>query len=584
MFNVRAAKFTVLPLLIGVAVSGVVRADASQDNQALKEQMRVMMQQMQALQKQVDRLSNGSPQAQMGPPSDAAPTVAAAAVDKEPLLHEILKGFYGNLDVSVDETSKGIKQLPPAYPYSPVNPANPNSPSVISGGPKASPVGQVGYQVQEGTNKALLGYRGAHDIAGSGVEFLYQIETQPSITSAPGLNTSYTQQSNDIKAGIGFGDTFIGIGAGKDAYDWGRFKFGTTYAPYKRSTDRMNPFSGELGDYAVLMGNTGGDNRVEFGSRLEHSMWYESPKLLHDMFSFDVLFSPGQNRTYDNVIQASGSSDCTGGNSPGSGNLPLNCDDGSFGTAWSADIKFEVGGLYATAAYELHKAVNRNSDGIGANAPQYAYAMGLGNGVSPLLDWNDYNNYVAEYGQNYINANGFTPEYTSDIGTERAFKTGVQYVFDFGLSVSTIYEYLWRDIPADLEWLNERQRNGWWFALSQTIGRADNVSLGYGHAGATVGDPSGQHNYNPNSLNDSARLYSFAWKHRFDKHFSAYFDAAKTVNYGNAHYDLGAGGRGLTTDCHDGTNTTVIDYSSAGNTTWGGCKPVGMSLGMDYKF
>jgi hypothetical protein len=346
----------------------------------------------------------------------------------------------------------------------------------------------------------------------------------------------------------------------------------------------MNPFSGELGDYAALMGNTGGDNRVEFGSRLEHSMWYESPKLLHGLFSFDVLFSPGQNRTYDNVIQANGSSDCTGGNSPGSGNLPLNCDDGSFGTAWSADVKLEVGGLYATAAYESHKAVNRNSDGIGANSSQYAYLMGLGNGVSPQLDWNDYNNYVAEYGQAYINANGFTPEYTNDIGTERAFKTGVQYVFDFGLSVSTIYEWMWRDIPADLEWLNERQRNGWWFALSQDIGRADNVSLGYGHAGATVGDPSGQHNYDPQSTNNSARLYSFAWKHRFDRHFSAYFDAAQTVNYGNAHYDLGAGGRGLTTDCHDGTNTTVNDYSSAGNTTWGGCKPVGMSLGMDYKF
>ena len=51
-----------------------------------------------------------------------------------------------------------------------------------------------------------------------------------------------------------------------------------------------------------------------------------------------------------------------------------------------------------------------------------------------------------------------------------------------------------------------------------------------------------------------------AWKHHFDKHFYAYFDWADTVNHGNAHYDLGAGGRGLTTDCHDGTNTVVNDY------------------------
>jgi len=32
------------------------------------------------------------------------------------------------------------------------------------------------------------------------------------------------------------------------------------------------------------MGNTGGDNRVEFGTRLDHSVWYESP-VLANMFS-----------------------------------------------------------------------------------------------------------------------------------------------------------------------------------------------------------------------------------------------------------------------------------------------------------
>ena len=54
--------------------------------------------------------------------------------------------------------------------------------------------------------------------------------------------------------------------------DWGRFR-SAPYAPYKTSTDRMKPFSGILGDYAVIMGNTGGDNRVEFGTRLNHAIW-----------------------------------------------------------------------------------------------------------------------------------------------------------------------------------------------------------------------------------------------------------------------------------------------------------------------
>jgi hypothetical protein len=57
-----------------------------------------------------------------------------------------------------------------------------------------------------------------------------------------------------------------------------------------------------------------------------------------------------------------------------------------------------------------------------------------------------------------------------------------------------------------------------------------------------------------------------------------------TLNHGNAHYDLGAGGRGLTTDCHDGPNAIVTDYSSAGPTTWGGCCLQGFSTDLNYKF
>jgi len=82
----------------------------------------------------------------------------------------------------------------------------------------------------------------------------------------------------------------------------------------------MNRSRGNWANYAVVMGNSGGDNRVEFGTRLEHSIVYESPKMYG--VSFDFLVSPGQNRTYDAVVQSSGSPDCSGGNIPGSGNLP----------------------------------------------------------------------------------------------------------------------------------------------------------------------------------------------------------------------------------------------------------------------
>jgi predicted porin len=583
MFNLKLAKPVVVALATCVAmctIGSVVHADDAQDTQALKEQMRIMQQQMQELQKKIEALSNkpSAPAVAATPgksPGKEGPVYTPAP--PEPKFEAFVKGFYGTLDVSLDDATKGIRGLvADSFSYAGAGPGT----GYVNNGPKGTQiVGSVGWLGDLSTNKSVLGYRGSHKIDGSDISFIYQIETQPAITASPGLNTSYTQQSDVTKAGIGYGDTFVGLSHNS----WGKLKIGTTYAPYKKSTDRMNPFSGMLGDYAVVMGNSGGDNRVEFGTRLDHSIWYESPKL-GDMFSFDLLISPGANRTYDNVVQSSGSPDCSGGNVAGSGNLPQNCDDGGFGTGYSADLKFEYGGFYWTAAWELHHKVNRNSDGIGSNSPYYGYLVGLGNGVSPLLDWGTYNTYLGEYGQPFINANGFSPPYLHDIADEWAIKTGIQYTFDFGLSLSGIYEYMHRDLPADMQWQNERQRMGTWFAASYDFSPKDNLSVGWAHAGATPGDPGGQHNYNPESTSDQANMYTLAWKHHFDKNFYGYLDWADTVNDGNAHYDMGAGGRGVTTDCHDGTNTVFTDYSSAGPTTWGGCHIMGVSMGMNYKF
>jgi predicted porin len=609
MLRFKLARPVLVALAACIASSTIgtaVFADDAKDNAQLKEQMRIMMQQMQELQKQVQELKRQQQAPTVAapppapPPAGAPPTAAppaqvakgqgpsTPAAPAEPKFEKILKGFYGTLDVSFDDTTKGIRGLT-AYPWSFVNPANPNSGYVRGATPKAGPVGSVGYIGSLSTNKSVLGYRGSHKIDGSNFDFIYQIETQPAITSAPGLSTSYTAQSNVVKAGIGYGDSFVGI----QNNTWGKLKIGTTYSPYKKSTDRLNPFSGMLGDYSVIVGNTGGDNRVEFGTRLDHSIWYESPKLVNGTLSFDVLVSPGANRTYDNVVQSAGSPDCSGGNTPGSGNLPENCDDGGFGTAYSADLKFEFGGLYATAAWELHHKVNRNSDGIGSNSPYYGYLVGLTNGANgpcsnpgaaPVLDCGTFNTYNTEYGPQFAATNGFSPPYLTDIADEWAIKTGLQYVFSFGLSVSGLYEYLHRSVPADLEFQNERQRNGLWLAASWDIEPRDNVSIGWGHAGRTPGDPGGQHNYDPTTTQNYANLFTAAWKHRFDKSLYWYIDAADTINHGNAHYDIGAGGRGVTTDCHDGTNTVFTDYSSAGPTTWGGCHLIGFSTGLNYKF
>jgi predicted porin len=580
-----------------MSYSGGAYADDTQDNAALKEQMRIMMQRIDELTKQVQDLSKKQaqpPPTVVVPPSTpagtaTAPALAAApsppepkfeafmkdfkATAGEPKLAAFLKGFYGTLDVSYDYTTKGINGLT-AYSYSLIDPANPNS-GYVNNGPKGTQqVGRLGYMPALSTNKSQIGYRFSHRIDDSNVDFIVQVETALALTASPGLKTSQYQQSNIVNGAIGLGDTFVGL----QNAAWGKLKFGTTYSPYKKSTDRMNPFSGMLGDYSVIMGNSGGDNRVEFGTRLDHSIWYESPKFAN-LFSFDALWSPGANRTFDNVVQSAGSPDCNGGNEPGSGNLLLNCDDGGFGDAYSIDLKLETGGFYATVAYERHRGVNRNSDGIGANNPTYGYLVSTG--TSPLIDYNTFAALSAEF-PGY--ASVASPPYLTDIADESAFKVGAQYAFPFGLTASAIWEDLHRYLPQDLEFQNERQRNGIWLALTQDLGSKDNVSAGWAHAGRTPGDPGGQHNYDPLSTDDSADMFTLAWKHKFDKQFYWYIDSALTLNHGNAHYDIGAGGRALTTDCHDGTNTIITDGSSAGNTTWGGCRIMGFSTGLDYRF
>ena len=556
-----------------IFAGNVYADDTKADAAALKEQLRIMQQRIEELSRQVESLTQKTEHTEavvtaLPPP----PPPVAKEAPAEPKFEQFLRGFYGTLDVSFDDTTKGINGLT-AYSYSLVNPNNPNSGYVQGPAKGTQQVGILGYMPAFSTNKSFIGYRNTHKIDGSDFDFLIQVETALSITASPGLKTTYTQQSNVVQGAIGLGDTFLGI----QNQQWGKLKFGTTYSPYKKSTDRLNPFSGMLGDYAAVMGNSGGDNRVEFGTRLDHSVWYESP-VLADMFSFDLLVSPGQNRTFDNVVQSAGSPDCNGGNEPGSGNLLLNCDDGGFGAAYSADFKVEVGGFYGTIAYELHRNVNRNSDGIGSNNPIYGYLQSIN---SPLLDFNTFNSLSAEF-PGY--ASVATPPYLTDIADESAFKVGAQYAFPFGLSIDGIWEHLHRSVPADLEFQNERQRDGTWVALSQELGLKDEVSVGWAHAGKTPGDPGGQHNYDPLAPADTADMYTIAWKHKLDKQLTWYLDTALTINHGNAHYDLGAGGRGLTTDCHDGTNTIIIDGSSAGPTTWGGCREQGFSTGINYKF
>ena len=120
------------------------------------------------------------------------------------------------------------------------------------------------------SNGSSIGYRGSHKIPDSNVNFIYQVSTSINMAAAPGLQNTWTKSSNTVQGAIGLGDTFVGF----QSHSWGRLRFGEMYMPYKTSTDRLNPFGSSLGNYAAIMGNTGGDNRVEFGTRGDDVVYY----------------------------------------------------------------------------------------------------------------------------------------------------------------------------------------------------------------------------------------------------------------------------------------------------------------------
>ena len=578
--------------LLFATVAGLVAIPAISQSGDEDAQIRALQQQIQDLSKRVEQLSKEREQAAQ---KKEEPTVAGTpkakpagpAPSPEPLFDKFLKGFFGTLDLSVDYTTKGMDNLV-AYPWgyesgAPVNPAIPTAPQayVATGGAKAGPYGKVSWLGSMSSNGSNVGYRGSHRIPDTSIDFIYQVSTALNMAAAPGLQNTWTKSSNTVQGAIGLGDTWLGF----QQHSWGRLRFGEMFLPYKTSTDRLNPFGSSLGSYSAIMGNTGGDNRVEFGTRSDDVVEYSSPN--YHGVSFDVAYAFGQNIDPNNDLTPLGSSDCAGANSPGSGNLFLNCDDGGYDDAYSADLKFESGGLYLVAAYELHKRVNRSSDGIGSNNPLYGYweAEGPTGPDAKYLDWADYNAYAAEYPGA---AAAGTPAYATqyDVADEWAMKFGGQYSFDFGLTISYLWEEMKRKLPQVMEFQNERQRTGDWVALQQEFnGGRDVVAVGWGHAGATPGDPGGQHNFNPGGIgNNQANMYAFQYWHKLDKQLTLYFDMADTANDGNAHYDIGAGGHGIKTDCHDATHNQFVDYSSAGPTTWGGCHEIGVSTGLNFKF
>lgn len=504
-------------------VPNVARADEISD---LRASMAALQKQLDAVKAQLDAVSGQVQTQQRSKQEDKQAASAVPVIQWKPGDAITLAApgggevtLYGNMDVSFDSSTKGLQA------------------SYDQGG---SPVGRVGWQPDISTNLSYIGVRGTHPVQDDNLKFVWQLEGGIEISATPGTKSTNSNTSDSVNGAVFSRNSFVGF-AGKS---WGAALIGKSETPYKTSTDRLNPFSGMLGDYRVIMGNTGGDNRVEFALRAAHALWYESPNF--GGLTFKAMYSPGQNRSDDNSNLPAAEQDCAGGNIPGSGALPPTCNDGSFGNLYSASAAYEIGPLYVTAAYELHRKVNRTSD-LGDLDPR-------------------------------------------DVGDEYAYKVGGQYKFPTKTTLSLLWERTKRTIASDLQFQNERTRpNATWVALTQDVTSNDSISAGWAHAGRTPGDP-GQHNTPGGDHPDNAaNLYSLAWRHVFDKHLSAYVDGAITANHTAAHYDLGAGGHSVTTDCHDASDLAAFDATTGGVTGDGphcfaGGRLKGVSIGVDYRF
>jgi predicted porin len=558
-------KLVLMAAWVTLATSAA-RADEVSD---LKAQLQSLQQQMNILQQQLQKVADKVQQQQAAQPPGVVPDAAqpstrtsaaqTSVAAKLTMTGAAKHGFferkagdsltfythggeitaYGKLDLSLDGATKGL--------------------TGVLGSDGNPPVGRLGWLPDISTNLSYIGVRGFETLAGLPFKFVYQLETQLDISATAGTGETNSSQSNLVKGALTSRNSFIGFASP----DWGSLKIGKTWAPYRTSTDNMNPFSGMLGDFQVIMGNTGGDNRVEFGTRLDHAIWYESPNW--GGFALATLFSPGQNRASDSDNIAAGESDCTGGNIPGSGGItPVTCSDGSFGDAVSASLSYTKGFLYITSAYERHMKVNRSSDITGLYGSANAYSVML---------------------------------QAQDVADEDAAKIGARFAFPTQTTVSGIFETMHRYVPSDLEFQNERQRRGTWLALSQQLTRATSLHFGWAHAFRTPGDP-GQHNDSlitpPGGVpgtdftagshaNNTANMFTAALKYQLTKSLGIYGDWAMTANGPAAHYDLGAGGRGVTIDCHDAFGAAGGDVASYPH-CWTGVTLMGASLGMVWKF
>ena len=150
MLTTKAPRLWFAALAGVLAIACYPTPSPAAEDPALKEQIRILKQRIDELNQQVDALAKKEQQdaaaAAAAAKPAAAPAVGPPAEPKfeayakeqkekgaEPKLAAFLKGFYGTLDVSIDETTKGMSDFV-AYPWTSLGVAG--GPPYSAGPPK----------------------------------------------------------------------------------------------------------------------------------------------------------------------------------------------------------------------------------------------------------------------------------------------------------------------------------------------------------------------------------------------------------------------------------------------------------------
>jgi len=475
-------------------------------------------------------------QQQNPPSSQAKPLVESKKPKESTNLEWTVAGttiqMYGHADLSFDYVDNGITPGLEALFGNLASQPVPNSPARFNNG----------WMPQISSNLSFFGVRGSHKI-NDYMTGIFQFETEVGFSAIPGATSD-----NNCKFCLGGRDSYVGLQG-----HWGAVKIGKGEAPYKKVIVPVDPFYNTLGDHRSIMGNSGGDNRAEFETRLPHSIWYESPT--SHGFAGAVLFSPGQNRSSDNGAYARGEPTCSGGNgvfvisfqnranvAEAVGPNINPCNDGAWGNVVSTAVTYKGHGFYGFGGYEHHSTVNRLTDSVG-------------------------------------------------VADEAAWRFGASYTFEHsGTTGSFVYEGLKRYAansisaadgqPIKFAALDERTRPlATMVVLSQKLGKKDTFSVDWIHAGKTPGDPGQCVSFDPNlactgfaslpsgapgtaasianTVDNSSNMYAAGLKHTLSRNMSTYFVYARQANAIAAHYDLGAVGHGLVVDKRDFTGTGI---------------------------